>query len=90
MRNIICSLFQSLYCVIQAPGEPEEYQTGFAHCGCVFPYFYYALYEPMYRPLRGSYELLLGLQPTRSSPLTGPTTATSRSARRSMSFASTS
>src|SRR5215213_448694 len=31
MRKIIGSLFQSLDGVIQAPGGPEEDQTGFAH-----------------------------------------------------------
>ena len=37
MRKIIGSLFQSLDGVIQAPGGPEEDQTGFAHGGWVFP-----------------------------------------------------
>src|SRR5215207_8871736 len=46
--------------VIQAPGGPEEDQTGFAHGGWVFPYFDDALDEPMGRLLGGSYELLLG------------------------------
>ena len=39
MRKIIGSLFQSLDGVIQAPGGPEEDQSGFAHGGWVFPYF---------------------------------------------------
>ena len=39
MRKIVGSLFQSLDGVIQAPGGPEEDQTGFAHGGWVFPYF---------------------------------------------------
>jgi hypothetical protein len=39
MRKIIGSLFQSLDGVIQAPGGPEEDQTGFAHGGWVFPLF---------------------------------------------------
>ena len=60
MRKIIGSLFQSLDGVIQAPGGPEEDQTGFAHGGWVFPYFDGALAEPMGRLLGGSYELLLG------------------------------
>src|SRR3954453_12312479 len=60
MRKIIGSLFQSLDGVIQAPGGPEEDQTGFAHGGWVFPYFDDALDEPMGRLLGGSYELLLG------------------------------
>jgi hypothetical protein len=35
MRKVIGSLFQSLDGVIQAPGGPEEDQTGFAHgAGC--------------------------------------------------------
>ena len=46
MRKIIGSLFQSLDGVIQAPGGPEEDQTGFAHGGWVFPYFDDALDEP--------------------------------------------
>src|SRR3954447_3044912 len=53
-------LFQSLDGVIQAPGGPEEDQTGFAHGGWVFPYFDDSLHEPMGRLLGGSYELLLG------------------------------
>ena len=60
MRKIIGSLFQSLDGVIQAPGGPEEDQTGFAHGGWVFPYFDDSLGEPMGRVLGGSYELLLG------------------------------
>jgi dihydrofolate reductase len=60
MRKIIGSLFQSLNGVIQAPGGPEEDQTGFAHGGWVFPYFDGSLEEPMGRLLGGSYELLLG------------------------------
>jgi dihydrofolate reductase len=60
MRKIIGSLFQSLDGVIQAPGGPEEDQTGFAHGGWVFPYFDDLLHEPMGRLLGGSYELLLG------------------------------
>ena len=60
MRKITGSLFQSLDGVIQAPGGPEEDQTGFAHGGWVFPYFDDALDEPMGRLLGGSYELLLG------------------------------
>src|ERR671912_2139089 len=60
MLKIIGSLFQSLDGVIQAPGGPEEDQTGFAHGGWVFPYFEGALDEPMGRLLGGSYELLLG------------------------------
>src|SRR3954451_6596431 len=60
MRKIIGSLFQSLDGVIQAPGGPEEDQTGFAHGGWVFPYFDDARAEPMGRLLGGSYELLLG------------------------------
>src|SRR5687767_10328556 len=60
MRRIIGSLFQSLDRVIQAPGGPEEDQTGFAHGGWVFPYFDDSLDEPMRRLLGGSYELLLG------------------------------
>lgn len=60
MRRITGSLFQSLDGVIQAPGGPEEDQTGFAHGGWVFPYFDDSLDEPMGRLLGGSYELLLG------------------------------
>ena len=60
MRKIIGALFQSLDGVIQAPGGPEEDQTGFAHGGWVFPYFDDSLHEPMGRLLGGSYELLLG------------------------------
>src|SRR5215207_8910862 len=60
MRKIIGSLFQSLDGVIQAPGGPEEDQSGFAHGGWVFPYFDDSLAEPMERLLGGSYELLLG------------------------------
>ena len=60
MRKIIGSLFQSLDGVIQAPGGPEEDQSGFAHGGWVFPYFDESLHEPMGRLLGGSYELLLG------------------------------
>src|SRR3954464_833179 len=60
MRKIIGSLFQSLDGVIQAPGGPEEDQTGFAPGGWVSPYFDDALDEPMGRLLGGSYELLLG------------------------------
>ena len=60
MRKIIGSLFQSLDGVIQAPGGPEEDQTGFAHGGWVFPYFDDTLDKPMGRLLGGSYELLLG------------------------------
>jgi dihydrofolate reductase len=60
MRRITGSLFQSLDGVIQAPGGPEEDQTGFAHGGWVFPYFDESLDEPMGRLLGGSYELLLG------------------------------
>jgi dihydrofolate reductase len=60
MRKIIGSLFQSLDGVIQAPGGPEEDQTGFAHGGWVFPYFDDSLDGPMGRLLGGSYELLLG------------------------------
>src|SRR5215204_1225765 len=56
MRKIIGSLFQSLDGVIQAPGGPEEDQTGFAHGGWVFPYFDDSLDEPMGRLLGGSYE----------------------------------
>jgi hypothetical protein len=46
--------------VIQAPGGPEEDQSGFAHGGWVFPYFDESLHEAMGRLLGGSYELLLG------------------------------
>jgi dihydrofolate reductase len=60
MRKIIGSLFQSLDGVIQAPGGPEEDQSGFAHGGWVFSYFDESLHEPMGRLLGGSYELLLG------------------------------
>jgi len=35
MRKIIGSLFHSLDGVIQAPGGPEEDQTGFAHGGWI-------------------------------------------------------
>src|SRR3954470_23631884 len=58
--KIIGSLFQSLDGVIQAPGGPEEDQTGFAHGGWVFPYFDDTLEEPMGRLPGGSYERLLG------------------------------
>jgi hypothetical protein len=37
----------------------------------VFPYFDDSLEEPVGRLLGGSYELLLGGEPARSSPLTG-------------------
>jgi len=47
MRNVIGSLFQSLDGVIQAPGGPEEDQTGFARGGWVFPYFDDSLDERM-------------------------------------------
>ena len=60
MRKIIGSLFQSLDGVIQAPGGPEEDQSGFAHGGWVFSYFDELLHEPMGRLLGGNYELLLG------------------------------
>src|SRR3954462_5874143 len=72
MRKIIGSLFQSLDGVIQAPGGPEEDQTGFAHGGWVFPYFDDALDEPMGRLLGGSYELLLGRRTSELSPSYGP------------------
>src|SRR6476660_6910432 len=58
MRKIIGSLFQSLDGVIQAPGGPEEDQSGFAHGGWVFSYFDESLHEPMGRLLGGNYELL--------------------------------
>ena len=94
MRKIIGSLFQSLDGVIQAPGGPEEDQTGFAHGGWVFPFFDDSLDEPMGRLLGGCWAAAMSCclagEPTRSSPLTGPTTATSRSARRSMPFESMS
>jgi dihydrofolate reductase len=60
MRKVKGSLFQSLDGVIQAPGGPEEDQTGFTHGGWVFPYFDDSLNEPMGKLLGGDYELLLG------------------------------
>ena len=60
MREITGSLFQSLDGVIQAPGGPEEDQTGFRHGGWTFPYFDESLDGPMSRLLAGAYELLLG------------------------------
>ena len=60
MREITGSLFQSLEGVIQAPGGPEEDQTGFRHGGWTFPYFDASLDGPMSRLLGGDYELLLG------------------------------
>jgi dihydrofolate reductase len=60
MRKITGSLFQSLDGVIQAPGGPEEDQTGFRHGGWTFPYFDDALDGPMGRLLGDDYELLLG------------------------------
>ncbi|MEG9527788.1 MAG: dihydrofolate reductase family protein [Hyphomicrobiales bacterium] len=60
MREITGSLFQSLDGVIQAPGGPEEDQTGFRHGGWTFPYFDESLDGPMSRLLAGEYELLLG------------------------------
>ena len=60
MRKITGSLFQSLDGVIQAPGGPEEDQTGFRHGGWTFPYFDDSLDGPMNRLLGGDYELLLG------------------------------
>ncbi|MGU3419813.1 Dihydrofolate reductase [Methylobacterium sp. UNC300MFChir4.1] len=60
MRKITGSLFQSLDGVIQAPGGPEEDQTGFAHGGWTFPYFDASLAGPMGKLLGGDYELLLG------------------------------
>ena len=60
MRRITGSLFQSLDGVIQAPGGPEEDQTGFRHGGWTAPYFDDALDGPMGRLLGGDYELLLG------------------------------
>ncbi|ACB28143.1 MULTISPECIES: dihydrofolate reductase family protein [Methylobacterium] len=60
MREITGSLFQSLDGVIQAPGGPEEDQTGFAHGGWTFPYFDASLAAPMGKLLGGAYELLLG------------------------------
>ena len=60
MRRITGSVFQSLDGVIQAPGGPEEDQTGFQHGGWTAPYFDDALDEPMGRLLGGDYELLLG------------------------------
>ncbi len=60
MRRITGSLFQSLDGVIQAPGGPEEDQTGFTLGGWTFPYFDDSLDAPMGRLLGGDYELLLG------------------------------
>jgi dihydrofolate reductase len=60
MREITGSLFQSLDGVIQAPGGPEEDQTGFRHGGWTFPYFDESLDGPMSRLLGSEYELLLG------------------------------
>src|SRR5436305_13862808 len=60
MREVTGSLFQSLDGVIQAPGGPEEDQTGFAHGGWTFPYFDASLAAPMGKLLGGAYELLLG------------------------------
>jgi hypothetical protein len=39
MRRVIGSLFQSLDGVIQAPGGPEEDQTGFTHGGWLPQFF---------------------------------------------------
>ncbi|MCJ2022447.1 dihydrofolate reductase family protein [Methylobacterium sp. E-065] len=60
MRKITGSLFQSLDGVIQAPGGPEEDQTGFTQGGWTFPYFDASLDGPMGKLLGGTYELLLG------------------------------
>ncbi|AWN47383.1 riboflavin biosynthesis protein RibD [Methylobacterium terrae] len=60
MRRITGSLFQSLDGVIQAPGGPEEDQTGFTHGGWTFPYFDTALGGAMGRLFEAEYELLLG------------------------------
>lgn len=60
MRRITGSLFQSLDGVIQAPGGPEEDQTGFTQGGWTFPYFDASLAAPMGKLLGGDYELLLG------------------------------
>ncbi len=60
MRRITGSLFQSLDGIVQAPGGPEEDQTGFELGGWSFPYFDDSLDGPMGRLLGGDYELLLG------------------------------
>jgi dihydrofolate reductase len=60
MRKITGALFQSLDGVIQAPGGPEEDQTGFTQGGWTFPYFDDSLDGPMGTLLGGTYELLLG------------------------------
>ncbi|MCJ2061505.1 dihydrofolate reductase family protein [Methylobacterium sp. J-088] len=60
MRKITGSLFQSLDGVIQAPGGPEEDQTGFTQGGWTVPYFDASLAGPMGKLLGGTYELLLG------------------------------
>jgi len=60
MRKITGSLFQSLDGVIQAPGGPEEDQSGFGHGGWTFPYFDASLGGSMGRLFEGEYELLLG------------------------------
>jgi hypothetical protein len=84
MRKIIASLFQSLDGVIQAPGGPEEDQAGFPHGGWVFPYFDDSLDGPAATSYCSAGE------PMRSSPHTGRTTTTSRSAKPSMPCASMS
>lgn len=90
MREITGSLFQSLDGVIQAPGGPEEDQTGFAHGGWTFPYFDASLAAPMGKLLGGAYELLLGRRTYEIFAASGRTTPISPSARPSTRSASMS
>ena len=60
MRKITGSLFQSLDGVIQAPGGPEEDQTGFTLGGWTVPYFDATLGGSMGKLFEAEFELLLG------------------------------
>ena len=90
MRKIIGSLFQSLDGVIQAPGGPEEDQTGVPHGGWVSRYFDALSRLPMGGCGWASYELLLGRRTYEMFAAYWPTMAISRSARRSIPCASMS
>ena len=74
MRTLIVSTFLTLDGVMQAPGGPEEDQSGgFTHGGWSVNYWDERMGEVMGEAMSAGFDLLLGRRPTTSSLPSGHT-----------------
>ncbi len=84
MRKLIVSTFVTLDGVMQAPGGPEEDDSGgFTHGGWSVNYWDDMMGQVMGEAMSSPFDLLLGRRPMTSSPRTGPMSRRSRAPSRS-------